>query len=228
MRTVGVVFIQGAGLKSEIWEQVAAGINAPFLLIDYPQNRRKLTLQDYASHIKRRLEAWEVEKFIIVAHSLGGVVALKVAGDMPERLAGFAAVGAAIPKQGGSFLSVLPFAQRMLTGVLMRIFGTKPPESAILKGLCSDVTPEQAAEVAGSFVAESIRVYTDRSEATAPNVPKLYVKLANDREMSSSLQDQMISNLAPQHVEALETGHLPMLSRPDELALALNKFLSQC
>ncbi|MDQ0861288.1 alpha/beta fold hydrolase [Bacillus sp. V2I10] len=231
---IGLVFIQGAGLESRIWEPVVSEIKSPFLLVNFPERegenglRQSLTLQDYNAYIKRQIEAWKVRKFIIVAHSLGGVLALKIANDLSESLVGFIAIGATIPKNGGSFLSTFPFAKRFLMNVLLRVFGTKPPESSIRKGLCNDLSPEQATEVVRGFVPESIHIYTDRTKAIVPtNVPKLYIKLTKDQEMSLSQQDKMIGNLAPQKIEMLETGHLPMLIKPNELRNSLNAFLAQ-
>ncbi|MBW7460459.1 alpha/beta hydrolase, partial [Paenibacillus sepulcri] len=88
-------------------------------------------------------------------------------------------------------------------------------------------SPEQAAEVVREFVPESVRVYTDRSNADIPPVPKLYIKLLNDRELSKAQQDKMIANFTPEHIASLNTGHLPMLSDPDGLRLALQTFLAK-
>jgi pimeloyl-ACP methyl ester carboxylesterase len=232
LEQIGFVFIHGAGLESRIWGRVVEGLKNPFLLVDFPQRegekawRQKLSLQDYVTHIERQIQAWEVHKFIIVAHSIGGVLALKIADIMADRLVGFIAVGATIPKKGGSFLSIFPFAKRSLMRVLLHVFGTQPPESAIRKVLCSDLSTEQATEIVRSFVSESMHIYTDRIEAQAPNVSKLYLKLTEDQELSLSQQDEMVANFNPQHIELLESGHLPMLSKPDELRLALHAFLS--
>lgn len=231
---IGLVFIHGAGLESRIWEPVVSEMKRPVLLVNFPGRngedglRKSLTLQEYNAYIKRQIEAWKVRKFVIVAHSLGGVFGLKIANDLSERLVGFIAIGAIIPKNGGSFLSTFPFAKRLSMNVLLRIFGTQPPESVIRKGLCNDLSPERATEVVHSFVPESIHVYTDRTKSMVPtNVPKLYIKLAKDQEMSLSQQDKMIANLAPQKIEILETGHLPMLIKPNELRNSLNAFLAQ-
>lgn len=231
---VGLVFIQGAGLESRIWEPVVSEIEYPFLLINFPERkgetelRKGLTLQEYNAHIKQQIEAWTVRKFVIVAHSLGGVLALKIANELSERVVGFVAIGAAIPKNGGSFLSTFPLAKRLFMSVILRVLGTKPPESAIRKGLCNDLSPEQADEVVRGFIPESIHVYIDRTDAmVSATVPKLYIKLAKDQEMSLSHQDVMIANFAPQKIEILETGHLPMLIKPRELRNSLNDFLAQ-
>lgn len=228
---IGVVFINGAGLESRIWSKVVEGLEHPILLVDFPLRkgtvdaRSRLSMEDYVMHIKRQVDEWGIHKLVLVAHSLGGVLALKLAAQLTDRLAGFVAVGAAIPKNGGSFLSVLPFPKRMIMSAILRTLGTKPPESAIRAGLCHDLSPDHTAEITKGFIPEAIRVYTDRIGVSAPNVPRLYVKLTNDKELSPSLQDHMISNLSPQFVRSLETGHLPMLSDPDGLRVILEDFM---
>lgn len=230
---IGFVFIYGAGMERRIWEKVVAGFEYPCLLVDFPlrkgnnESRQELTLENYVTYIKRQVKEWEVQKFVIVAHSLGGIIALQVAADLVDRLVGFVAIGAAIPKKGGSFLSILPFPKRILMSILLRKLGTQPPESAIRSSLCNDLSPEQAAEVVRGFVPESIRVYTDKIDTSVPTVPKLYLKLKKDKEFSQSQQDKMISNFSPHHIKSLNTGHLPMLSDPDGLRLALHIFLAE-
>ena len=78
-----------------------------------------------------------------------------------SRVAGFVAIGAAIPKRGGSFVSVLPFPLRAIMPIILKTAGTKPPESAIRNGLCSDLPEELASRIARSLFrnpAESIRI----------------------------------------------------------------------
>lgn len=201
---VGFVFIYGSGLERRIWEKVITGFENPSLLVDFPlrngtyESRQQLDLKKYVIHIKRQVEEWEVQKFVLVAHSLGGIPALQVAADLSDRLVGFVVIGAAIPKKGGSFLSILPFPKRILMSILLRKIGTRPPESAIRRSLCNDLSTEQAAEVVQGFVPESVRVYTDQIDVSVPMVPKLYIKLSRDKEFSQSLQDKMIANLSSQ------------------------------
>lgn len=229
---IGFVFLNGAGLESRIWSKVVEGFDHPYLLVESPlrkdsfELRKGLSLGDYVTHMKRQVDKWEVRKFVIVAHSLGGIFALRLASELTDRLAGFIAIGAAIPKNGGSFLSVLPFPKRILLSAIMRRMGTLPPESAIRAGLCNDLTPDQAVEIVRGFIPEAIRVYTDRIDVSVPMVPKLYVKLTKDKEFNPSLQNKMISNFSPQLVRGLDTGHLPMLSDPDGLRSILEDFFA--
>ncbi|WP_246469706.1 alpha/beta hydrolase [Cohnella nanjingensis] len=182
-------------------------------------------MEDYVTHIKKQISEWGSRRFVIVAHSLGGVLALKLASELSESLAGCIAVGAAIPKNGGSFLSIMPFPKRILLSAILRTMSTKPPKSAIRAGLCNDISPDQATEIVQGFIPEAVRVYTDRANVLIPDIPKLYVKLTMDKEISPSLQNQMILNFTPQSVRTLDTGHLPMISDPDGLMVILEEFM---
>jgi pimeloyl-ACP methyl ester carboxylesterase len=230
---IGFVFIHGAGLEGMVWSKVVEGFKHPYLLVESPlrkgtfDSRSGLSLEDYVAHIKRQVDAWGTHRLVIAAHSLGGVLALGLASGLTDRLAGIVAVGAAIPRNGGSFISILPLPQQLIMSVILRTSGTKPPESVIRKGLCNDLSPDQAAEVVKGFIPEAVRVYTDRINVSVPDVPKLYVKLTNDKQLSPSLQDKMISNFSTQSVQSLEAGHLPMLSNPEGLRSILENFLSE-
>lgn len=229
---IGFVFVNGAGLDGLVWNKVVEGFDHPCLFVEYPlrnssfDSRRGLSLEDYATHMKRQVDEWGTHKIVIVAHSLGGILAHKLASGLTDRLVGIVAVGAAIPKNGGSFLSIFPLPQQLIMSVILRTLGTKPPEAAIRTGLCNDLSQDQATKIAKGFIPEAVRVYTDRINVSVPDVPKLYVKLTNDKQLSPSLQDKMISNFFPHSVQSLETGHLPMISNPGGLRSILENFLS--
>jgi len=229
---IGFVFIYGAGLEGLVWRNVVEGFEHPCLLAEYPQRngdyeaRRGLSLGDYVAHMKRQVDQWGTQPIVIVAHSLGGVLALKLASLLTDRLAGIVAIGAAIPKSGGSFLSALPFPQRLLMPVMLRVAGTRPPESVIRKSLCNDLSPDQADTIVKGFIPEAVRVYTDRIEVPVPDVPKLYVNLNKDQGFSSALQKKMISNFAPHTIRSMDTGHLPMISDPKGLRSILEAFVT--
>ncbi|MFB9330174.1 alpha/beta fold hydrolase [Paenibacillus aurantiacus] len=229
---VGVVLLSGAGLGQEIWADVVSHLACPALVAEYPgrgnghAGKNGLSLNDYAEHVQRQIEQWGVRRFVLVAHSLGGVIGLRIAREMPERIAGFVAVGAVIPRNGGSFLSVQPLPKRMLLSAMMRLVGTKPPVAVIRQGLCHDLTDEQTQRVMSGFTPESVRVYTDACESGVPEVPRMYVKLTQDKELDQALQDRMAVHLAAQRTVSLPSGHLPMLSMPEELSQLLTTFRS--
>jgi pimeloyl-ACP methyl ester carboxylesterase len=222
---VGLVFVHGAGLGPWIWEGMASLLEAPYLLAEFPRNGAERSLNDYSRHVVGQIDGFKTHRLVLVAHSLGGVVALKVAEAVGERLAGFVGVGAAIPADGGSFVSSLPLVKRVLNTVILRVSGTKPPETAIRRGLCNDLSAEQADEVVRRFSPEARAVYFERTGVPVPEPPRMYVRLTDDNEFGVPLQSAMAHNLGTDDVRDIASGHLPMLSRPQELSRLLNQFV---
>lgn len=226
---IGMAFIHGAGLGSWIWKGVEMRLPFPSLRLDFPDRGKgaanpELSLEDYTRHLLDGLEAWSPRRVILVVHSIGGVVGLRVAARLGPRLAGFVAVCAAIPADGGAYLSCLPFSRRLFMTAAMVASGTRPPESAIRKGLCSDLPRSQADEVVRRFVAEARALYAEPCRSQPPKTRTLYVKTAQDREFPPPLQEAMARNLGAAVTARIESGHLPMLSRPDDLAMVLERF----
>lgn len=229
MNTTGILFLHGAGLSTHIWKDVERSIQYPVLLAEYPHvngaqsAQNKLTLEDYADHVMQQIATWNVDGVVVVAHSIGGTLALKVAEGLGEKLRGFIAIGAVIPKHGGSYVSALPFPNRMIISAIMRLAGTKPPESAIRKTLCNGLSKEQTDEVVAQSVAESVHLYFDKTNAEIPTVPRLYIRLTQDKELPVSWQNTMAQNLDAE-VQDIDFGHMPMLGKPQDVARVVNAF----
>ncbi|WMJ74347.1 alpha/beta hydrolase [Cytophagaceae bacterium ABcell3] len=62
--------------------------------------------------------------------------------------------------------------------------------------------------------------------AKPTGISSMYIKLENDREFSVGVQNKMAQNLKAEKVKTLKSGHLPILSRPEEVAEILNKFIN--
>jgi pimeloyl-ACP methyl ester carboxylesterase len=230
---VGIVFIYGAGLGTWIWNDLSHSIDSPCLFLDYPgrnpdsKSTKGLTIHDYSEFISAKINNWHCDKIIIVAHSIGGVIALDTLKKISPKLIGFIAISASIPNDGESFLSSFPFIGKILMKCLFRLFGTRPPEAIIKKGLCNDLSIEKADEVFNQFIPESIKIYEQKISYILPEIPKLYIKLTNDAAYAIRLQEKAIENLKPQTVIELKSGHLPMISKFDDLALIINEFKSK-
>jgi pimeloyl-ACP methyl ester carboxylesterase len=231
--TTGLVFLHGAGLGAWIWRDVLPLIAQPSLALDYPERdktavSRTVALEDYCRNLLEKIQAWEAERIFLVAHSIGGVVALKLASLLgtgeEAKVCGLVGISAAFPADGGSFLSGLPLPGRLVMGAMVRVVGTKPPTSMIKQGLCSDLDLDLANEVDRRYVAESPRLYTDRCEAPIPETDILYILTTEDRGFPLKVQETMAKNIGARHTVGLPTGHLPMLAKPKELADVLNRF----
>lgn len=229
---IGIIFINGAGLNSSIWNEVIQKIDNPFLSIDFPNRKpndnpnSKLTFDSYTDAAITKIKKWQKDEFIIVAHSIGACVGLKVAEHFKNELKGFVAIGSVVPKSGQSFASSLPFPQKLLLPMLLSFFGTKPPAKSIEKELCNDLTPEMTSKIINEFTPEAKSLYMTKITFELPNVKRMYVKLMNDKSMPKTLQDRMAKNLKATSIKTLNSGHLPMVSKSDEMTTILKDFIN--
>ncbi|NIK55285.1 alpha/beta fold hydrolase [Kribbella shirazensis] len=213
-----LLFLSGAGLPAWIWDDIRAALPVETSVAAYP---RAGSLRDYATKVL----AEAPERFVVVAHSIGGVIGTQLVAQAPSRVLGFVGVAASIPQPGQSFLGALPFPNRLLVGAVMRLAGTRPPAKVIRSGLATDLDDEQAARIVKEFSPESQRLYRDA--VGDHRFPELrgYVQTTADKELPAALQTGYAANLGTTSVRSLPTGHLPMLADPNALAAALQELL---
>lgn len=131
---IAIIYLSGAGLSPSIWDDVRSSVTTQGYALTYDRNAVK-TLKDATQNILGQIQNINASKYVVLAHSLGGVLGLEVAKSLKEKLVGFVGVSATIPGPGESFVNVQPFPQNVLLPVLLKIVGTKPPVSAIRKGV---------------------------------------------------------------------------------------------
>jgi pimeloyl-ACP methyl ester carboxylesterase len=220
-----VLFISGAGLQPWIWDETTKALAASreAAVAERPQHD-DATLDDYVTAALRSAP-WE--RFSIVAHSVGGVVGARLAQRAPDRVSSFLAVSAVIPRAGASFVTSMPFPNRLVLSLAMKISGTRPPESTIRRGLASGVDTGTADRIVREFVPESQRLYRDKIDQLSLPARRGYLFTSNDKELPSAWQRRLAGNLEPSWEQSLDTGHLPMLEAPEELAAAIRSFGDQ-
>jgi pimeloyl-ACP methyl ester carboxylesterase len=229
---IGIVFIHGAGLNSSIWDDLIKDINNPTLAIEYPNKNLdakaidKLTFDHYVEATINQIKNWKQEHFIIVAHSIGAFVGLKVANHFKNEVKGFVALGSVVPTNGNSFISSLQFPQKFIMPMILRLFGTKPPQKVIESELCNDLTVEQTTKIVNEFTPESKALYVTRINFSLPDTIRLYVKLNKDQSIPITLQDKMAKNLKANKIITIDSGHLPMISKAKELEAVLSDFIN--
>ena len=229
----GIVLIHGAGLGNYIWSETNQYFNNPFLLIQYPnrevgdKSNRRILFEDYLNSAIKQIDDWEVNQFTIIAHSIGGCIGLKLNEYFKERVNGFIGISAILPKKGMSFTDCFPFPQKLILPVILKLFGTKPPEKLIKDELCNDLEPFQSEEIIKRFSPESIKLYTTKLKYNSTPENSLFVKLTNDKSITESMQNEMIKNLKCKEIVELDSGHLPMMSKPKELAEIINNYLGE-
>lgn len=214
--------IGGAGLPPWAWEEAVRhlGEGRSVAVARRPPDA-KARLAEYA---QVALDSAPAERFAVVAHSSGGVVTAQLLGLAPQRVSAVLAVAAVVPKSGGSFLSSMPFPNRVILDVVMRFAGTRPPESAMRRGLPADVDAAIADRFVPDFTPESPGLYRDRVADHAWPQRRGYLVTSRDRDLPPKLQRQFVRTLAATWQDEIGTGHLPMLEQPARLARAIEAF----
>lgn len=100
-----VVFVHGGGLDHTVWilqsRYIAHhGFNA--LALDLPGHGRcegplLASIEDMAMWVVRAMDALSIQRFAVVGHSMGSLVALHCASTRPERVAMAGLLGIAVP-----------------------------------------------------------------------------------------------------------------------------------
>lgn len=237
-----MLLISGAGLPSWIWDATREEL-APAretAVAARPDGgadagsggRAGVSL---VNHVEAALASAPWDRFAVVAHSAGGVVGAELARLAPERVSALLGVSAVVPGPGGSFVSSMPFPNRLLLSLVMRVAGTRPPESVIRGGLTAGLGEDVADRVVADFVTEPPALFRGRTGQGPLRQRRGYVLTTRDRQLSQSLQRRFAANLFSGHQlsedqgvfweEALDTGHLPMLEDPRSLARLVTRFL---
>lgn len=221
--TLPVLFVSGAGLPPWIWDDVRRALPVDSRVADRPSSS-EASLGAYADAALACAAEWD--RFVVVAHSVGGVIAGELATRAPQRLSMVVGVAAVVPEAGHSFLASLPFPQRHLVSVIMRLAGTRPPAKEIRDRLCRGVAPEIAERIVAEFRPESQRLYRDRLSADPRPARGSYLLTQQDPEFSGAAQRRFAARLGGA-VQELPTGHLPMLEQPALVAELLVALLTE-
>jgi pimeloyl-ACP methyl ester carboxylesterase len=232
------VLIHGGGLDTWVWERMIPLLDYPALAVRRAapgNNLNRLTITDSAKYIQSQIESTGFQRVILVAHSIGGVLAPVVATLLPQRVAHIVFIGANIPPEGESAISIFSPSQRFGIAMWLRLmawkisFMNKAVEEDMRKTLCNDMDEETVQQVlAGGKHSEPPAIfYEPVSRLQMPSVPCTYIKLLQDQGLlPPSKQEEMAANIGAQ-VLTLNTGHTAMLSRPHELAKLLNSIADQ-
>jgi pimeloyl-ACP methyl ester carboxylesterase len=231
------VLIHGGGLDTWVWERTIPRLDFPALAVRRAApgtNLNRLTITDSAKYIQSQMESAGFQRVILVAHSIGGVLAPAVAALSFPRVAHIVFVGANIPPEGHSAVSIFRPSERFGIAVWLRLtawkvsFMEKAVEEDMRKTLCNDMDEATVRQVlaGGKNPEPPALFYEPVSRLQMPSIACTYIKLLQDQSiLPPSKQDEMAANIGAK-VVTLNTGHTAMLSRPDELAKLLNDVAS--
>ena len=224
MTVDGVVLVHGGLHSAACWDSVQAHLEAPVVAVDLPGRGSRpadlatVTLEDCVQAVVESANEAGFERFVLVGHSIGGVTITETAWRHPLRVAHLVYVGALVPAPGMS-------ASIVMVGVDLPPAQPVVVDEALAKTLfANDLTDQQWNNYWTGSVPEAAGIMNARLSGYPQGIPITYISMTDDVPVPSALAEQMIANLDArvQH-RVLQAGHLVMLSRPRELAAAINE-----
>ena len=208
------VLIPGAGSTSWYWHLVAPRLEAlghEVVAVDLPCDDDTAGFQEYADAVVEAIG--DRSDVVLVAQSLAGFTAPLVAARAPVEM--IVLVAAMVPAPGesaGEWWANTGHATAVDTDDLGVLF-------------LHDVPPDVAAESAQHVRDQSSKPLEDPWPLAAwPDVPTRFLLCSDDRFFPADFQRRVVMERLGITPDEMDGGHLPALSRPQDLADRLHAY----
>jgi pimeloyl-ACP methyl ester carboxylesterase len=198
---------------------------------DDPTPVAEVTLDAYAQRICDAL-AGEAEPVVLAGHSMAGMAITQAAARCPERIARLVYIAAFLPADGQSLvdLTQLPEGAGDMVQENMVVEGEPPvatmPAAAAREAFYGLCPSEQAAWAIERLRPQALAPFVTPVQLgeAAALPPRAYVIAGQDRAIPTALQRRLVADNPDVESVELDADHSPFLSRPVELADALEGF----
>jgi pimeloyl-ACP methyl ester carboxylesterase len=229
-----LVLIHGAGGDHLYWPpEVRRLPGYRVITLDLPGHGKTAgpgcqSVQDYARGVAEFIDAVGLFRAVFVGHAMGGAIALALALDYPERVAGVGLIstGPILPVpssviENAANLSTLPLAIRSLQEMS---FSSQTPEN--LKGkILKRLTETRQTLLLDDLLACDRFNVTDRLNAI--QTPVLVVCGTDDKLTPLRFSEILSSRIPGAALQTMEgTGHMLVLEQPGRLAKLISVFLA--
>jgi pimeloyl-ACP methyl ester carboxylesterase len=186
----------------------------------------KIRLADWVDSAVADMERTGATDAVLVGHSMAGLSIPGILDQAYGRFRHVVFVSCTVPPEGKSLVDLLP-------AELVELLETMPPSPEGLaissdqaRGIqCYDMEEEQTRFTLDAVVPEAywpMREPVSLAGLQLP-VPRTWVRLIGDQSWSPEAQAEMARRTGCQEVIDLSSGHMAMISHPEELAAILNR-----
>ncbi|CAN5914358.1 alpha/beta hydrolase [soil metagenome] len=246
---IPVVLIHGAMGSLHVWEGWAEelGKKARLISVDLPGHgltgawaRDEYTIEAYADFLEVLVDSLNLDRFVLVGHSMGGTVAWTFAATRPDRVSQLVLVDSAgYPRTSGEAPLSVRLARLPLVGDIAPYFKPERLTRRSLEEAYADpalVTPERLQRYSelrrfpGNRQATVNRARTQEPLDTAPlkrlNVPTLILWGGKDRSVPLADASRFQNDIKGARLEVFDgLGHNPMEEDPKATVAAVAAFL---
>jgi pimeloyl-ACP methyl ester carboxylesterase len=226
------VLVHGAGMGASCWEPLLPHLDRPALAVDLPGRGARsdvpvesVTLEDCAQALREDVAALEGDDLVLVAHSFAGVTVPRVMAELAPRLRHVVFLSAVVPPDATSVLDQIDPGVREAVRASTAGGVYHQDRDGARTMLCNDLDDEQSAWTLDQVVDDSAALLTETVDLSglSADVPRTYVRLTNDACYPPELQERSTGVVGGQ-VAYLDSGHMAMVSVPQELAALLRTF----
>ena len=231
----GIVLLHGAFHTARCWaptlrelDRQAPGLAA--VAVDLPGRAGvpgdlgSLTLAQCVDRVVEQIEHAGLDEVVVVAHSLGGLIAPGVVARLgADRVVRLVLLAAVIPPEGRSDLDLIAPPVRWLIARLLRPGAPRRPPSrlAARASFCNGMSRQQQELVLSQLVPEAPGLFHEpvtRADLPA-GVPRSWILTLRDRANPPRKQRACIAHLGGvDEVVEIDTCHDAMVSEPAVLA----------
>jgi pimeloyl-ACP methyl ester carboxylesterase len=195
----------------------------------------EVSLDAYVDRVRAQLDR-RPEAAVLVASSMGGVVATQTAARDSEQVGAIVYVSGFVPTDGKSLLDLtrLPEGAEDEIQANIAVEGDPPvatmPEEASRSAAYGECSAQEAAWAIAQHRPQALQPFTQPVRIPAgalDGVPRAYVSCTRDRSVRPALQRRMIAENRISEVIEIDSDHSPMVSRPQELATAVDRLLAR-
>ncbi len=218
-----VLLLHAFPLDSRMWDGVRAGLEADGWTVHAPELGDGDTMAAWASSVLGAADG----PIVPVGSSMGGYLAFELWRQAPERIAGLALVGTRPGADSPEAREAREATLRLLAdGGIAALWEQMEPK--LTAGPVDGLAPNRDE----TRVANAVKAIRDREDSTALlaeiDVPVLVVAGEKDALIPPAESEAMAAALPSARLVLMpDTGHLPPVERPDELAAELLAFLEE-
>lgn len=222
-----VVLLHGAGTGPWIWEDVRQALPHPSVALEVPSNRERTHPERCAQELLSHPDFPSHGHVVLVLHSLAGVLETALVRSLGDRAVHVVHVASVAPRPGCSFASTVGFPASLMLPVLFRFQprGLLPSPAMLVNQLGNDLSDSLRAKLIARHRPEFPGLFLEPVAPTAVEIPRSYIQCTNDRCVSPKLQEKIASRLGAR-LHSMDSGHMPMLSRPTEFVTILQRIFA--